>query len=365
VLAFSRERVSDMPPKRSVKKGGGHDVNRLKEIARPCSEDAEVQRYVKKMVDGILDLVLAFASAKGMTQVAAKRKFLCREQCSGSAGQFLASDVDEVIRQGNIRERMTLLMNFHTSGCEVVMWAASLVEGVPTSVDQRALKSVRDRIMLVTGLKISDLYKLNCTNETGCLLPCSFAFLSKDGPVTFSRTTEKPFVDKVRDRRDRETCRPYTQTIGSVFPPLSTRELSYMGLSPLSPKSTPLPWITGAMYWVTQDGNIYSRIATAFDQMTVAGPSGTTDMTLSCFSLLKAFDLRLSILASVGWMCDPPDHSPFEILMAAIPFGCDFVASKDAFEYVQDLLKGKSAGVGAQEGGRPVRKRAPKNTLKK
>lgn len=337
----------------------------MKEIARPCSEDAGVQRYVKKMVDGIVDLVLAYASANGMTQVSAKTKFLCKELCSGSAGQFLSGDVDEVIKEGNIREQMTLLMNFHNSGCEVVMWAASLADGVPASLDKRALKSLRDRITLVTGLKISELGKLRCTSETGCLLPCSLAFLSKDGPVTFSRTTARPFLDKVRDRRDKDSCMPYTQTVGSVFPHLSTRELAYMGIDPRSPKSTPLPWITGAMHWVTQDGNIYSRIATAFDQMTVAGPSGTTDMTLSCFSLLKAFDLRLSILACVGWMCDPPDHSPFEILMAAIPFGCDFVASKDAFEYIRALLEGKSAGVGAQEGGRSGKKRAPKRTLKK
>ena len=74
--------------------------------------------------------------------------------------------------------------------------------------------------------------------------------------------------------------------------------------------------------------------------MVVCGPSGNTDLNLSILTLFDNFDINLAIFACIAQMCNTPDHSPCEILLASIPYGLtDWSIEEDSFKYVNKKLK--------------------------
>jgi hypothetical protein len=93
------------------------------------------------------------------------------------------------------------------------------------------------------------------------------------------------------------------------------------------------------MYWELNPKNFFTNLGKTYGHDMIAGPSGNTDMALTFFELFHGFDVRLATLACIGWMCPCKDHSPFEILLAAIPFGLNYDTTEDVVDYVEHLLE--------------------------
>ena len=79
-----------------------------------------------------------------------------------------------------------------------------------------------------------------------------------------------------------------------------------------------------------------------YNQDYVCGPSGNTDLQLSVLSLFNNFNLKYSVIACVGWMCNPIDHSPCEILLASLPYGkLSWSIKEDSYKYIYSIMNAK------------------------
>ena len=112
---------------------------------------------------------------------------------------------------------------------------------------------------------------------------------------------------------------------------------THAGDNDLNPEDYP-PYLSGYMLYDTNKKNVYNILASKYNQIVVAGPSGSTDLFLIISKMFKPFDLNLGILACIAWMCNIPQHSIFEVLMGSLPFGLvDWNPTINAHEYIEKL----------------------------
>lgn len=376
------------------------NLKRMRNIAKECCTNTKVVEYVEHMSHNIDALVAAYTNyyyghtynnSDGFEKNALQsiREVVFHSDDVSSAGQVFPEDIDAVLYEGNLRERMTLAVeNFPKKGCHVLLWAinkavngehASL-EGTNASINAFKKKAVRLRKL--SGLSIDKLLNMNendelkrwkstsgkkSCNEAGMIsanlfydvkldegerqqrvrkcrtLPCTFATLFSETTTIPQMSPTFPMLVPLREQRQQPMDSPYLVKDGVVYPPLSEREKNFiaekLGDDIFSGNDdVVLPWVSGLMHWKAQPYNYYARLSAEYGHLLVAGVSGHTDFACNVFSLFEGFDIELTVLACVAYMCNPPDHSPFEILMAALPFGLDYTADQDAFVYVKNLI---------------------------
>jgi hypothetical protein len=328
------------------------DLDDIRKISKLCCDNPNVIKYIINITNNIVQLVEEYAN---YYKLDVDSEILARlhQNNKTSPGQVKNLDaVKEVIREGNLRERMALIMNFGLKGCEIVIWAIATENHLLSS---SFIKKQTKRLKLLTGLNILDLqYMLKCkrNNGTNCLnledTPCKFGLFTQDGSVILSRYTEFPMLNSVRVKRPElvqvdklrtlltsssenieeinneinklldQNKAKYSMTIKDIYPPLSVREREFIDV-----KSDTIypPYLSGYMLFDTNEKNYYNILASYYKQLVVAGPSGSTDLFLITSKMFKNFNLNLGILSCVGWMCNIPQHSIFEILMGSLPFG--------------------------------------------
>lgn len=264
-----------------------------------------------------------------------------------SAGQVRKQDVYSVIRQGNIREQQTLIMNFGMHGC-IVIWKLiymylTLPASVPDFINKKQLEQRLERIMVNLGITDRNMLRkvsiLECKkNASLCIkektVECSVVSQSKSGLVSMTRSFQvfEPY-GSFRTKNDPKTM--YTrgiQVINTIVPPLSHREKQfiqeklvesdsdYAKYYKTQSKPNIPPWITGYMYWSINTDSFFQRLSLINKHMTIAGPSGNTDLQMDVFTLFHNFDITKGTLACIAWM-GGIDHSIHEIFVAAIPYG--------------------------------------------
>ena len=207
---------------------------------------------------------------------------------------------------------------------------------------QASIDILHKRLYNLTG--IHDIAKIvkyikNCERK-GCILPCKFVSLASDGAVSASRMSAYPLNNALREPRLKKIDR-YFVKVKDVYPKLSKYELEYIKVDCKDEmKNNKLQWISGLQYWEVNENNFYIKLMRQHKQMVVCGPSGNTDLNLSIFSLFDNFDINLAIFACISQMCNTPDHSPCEILLAALPYGLDdWAIDQDSFKYIYKKLK--------------------------
>ena len=316
------------------------NLEKLRKISKICSAHKKTQEYVRSVCLKIKDLLVNYARDKNINEKKILDKYFGHDAApkNFSSGQVPTKYINDVIENGNIREQMTLIMNFGMSGCTVILWAIEKKR----CLSQATLELLQDRLYNLTGMR--DINKINkyikgCEKD-GCILPCKFISLTLDGSVSVSRMTAYPVIDKLREPRIK-TEDKYLVNVQDVYPKLSQYELEYIKInSNYEIKNNILPWISGLQYWKVNRDNFYIRLMEKNKQMIVTGPSGNTDLNLSIFRLFDNFDINLAIFACIAHMCSSPDHSPCEILLASIPYGLnDWTIDKDSFKYVNKKLK--------------------------
>ena len=316
------------------------NLEKLRKISKICSVHKKTQEYVRSVCLKIKDLLVNYARDKNINEKKILDKYFGHDAApkNFSSGQVPTKYINDVIENGNIREQMTLIMNFGMSGCTVILWAIEKKR----CLSQATLELLQDRLYNLTGMR--DINKINkyikgCEKD-GCILPCKFISLTLDGSVSVSRMTAYPVIDKLREPRIK-TEDKYLVNVQDVYPKLSQYELEYIKInSNYEIKNNILPWISGLQYWKVNRDNFYIRLMEKNKQMIVTGPSGNTDLNLSIFRLFDNFDINLAIFACIAHMCSSPDHSPCEILLASIPYGLnDWTIDKDSFKYVNNKLK--------------------------
>ena len=319
------------------------DLNlvKLRELSKNCSDNKRTQEYVREVCYKIRTLLFIFAVDTKQNKNMILEKYLGYQAApkSFSTGQIPTKYINEVIDNGNIRERITLIMNFSMSGCHVILWAIEKKK----YLTQKSIDMLSKRLYNLTGIhsiiKINKYIK-NCEKD-GCIVPCKFVSLALDGSVSVSRMSIYPINDKLREPRVKNINK-YFVNVKDVYPKLSSRELEYLKVNNNyeTKNNKLLPWISGLQYWKVNENNFYIKLMRHNKQMVVCGPSGNTDLNLSILRLFDNFDINLAIFMCIAQMCNAPDHSPCEILLAAIPYGLkDWTIDMDSFKYINKKLK--------------------------
>ena len=317
------------------------NLDKLRELSNKCSANKKTQEYVREVCYKIRALLFNFAVDTKQDKHEILEKYLGHGAApkSFSTGQIPTKYINEVIDNGNIREQITLIMNFCMSGCHVILWAVEKKKILtPESIDM-----LSNRLYNLTGIhsiiKINKYIK-NCEKK-GCILPCKFVSLALDGSVSASRMSIYPINDKLREPRVKNINK-YFVNVKDVYPKLSSRELEYLkdNNNYEIKNNKLLPWISGLQYWKVNENNFYIKLMRHNKQMVVCGPSGNTDLNLSILRLFDNFDINLAIFMCIAQMCNAPDHSPCEILLAAIPYGLnDWTIDMNSFKYINKKLK--------------------------
>jgi hypothetical protein len=308
------------------------NLDKLRKLSNNCSANKKTQEYVREVCFKIRDILVDYAIDTKQDETKIFEKYLGTEH-------ILTKYINEVINNGNIREQITLIMNFSMSSCSVILWAVEKNK----YFTKESINILRKRLYNLTG--IHSIVKINkyikkCEKD-GCILPCKFVSLALDGPVSASRMSIYPVIDKLREPRVKNINK-YFVNVKDVYPKLSSRELEYLKVnSNYEIKNNKLlPWISGLQYWKVNENNFYIKLMRHNKQMVVCGPSGNTDLNLSILRLFDNFDINLAIFLCISQMCSDPDHSPCEILLAAIPYGLnDWTIEMDSFKYINKKLK--------------------------
>lgn len=317
------------------------NLDKLRELSNKCSANKKTQKYVREVCFKIRELLFNFAVDTKQDKREILEKYLGHGAApkSFSTGQIPTKYINEIIDNGNIREQITLIMNFCMSGCHVILWAVEK----KNYLTKESIDMLSNRLYNLTGIhsiiKINKYIK-NCEKE-GCILPCKFVSLALDGSVSASRMSIYPINDKLREPRIKNINK-YFVNVKDVYPKLSSRELEYLkdNNNYEIKNNKLLPWISGLQYWKVNENNFYIKLMRHNKQMVVCGPSGNTDLNLSILRLFDNFDINLAIFMCIAQMCNAPDHSPCEILLAAIPYGLnDWTIDMDSFKYINKKLK--------------------------
>lgn len=315
-------------------------LRKLRKLSNKCSANKKVQEYVRDVCFRIRELLIHYAADTKQNVRKVLEKYLghTAAPASFSTGQIPVKYITKAIDAGNIRERITLIMNFCMSGCSVILWALEKNK----YFTQASIDILHKRLYNLTG--IHDIAKIvkymkNCERK-GCILPCKFVSLASDGAVSASRMSAYPLNNALREPRLKKIDR-YFVKVKDVYPKLSKYELEYIKVDCKDEmKNNRLQWISGLQYWEVNESNFYIKLMRHHKQMVVCGPSGNTDLNLSIFRLFDNFDINLAIFACISQMCNTPDHSPCEILLAALPYGLDdWTIDQDSFKYIYKKLK--------------------------
>lgn len=316
------------------------ELRKLRKLSNKCSANKKVQEYVRDVCFRIRELLIHYAGDTKQDVRKVFEKYLghTAAPASFSTGQIPVKYITKAIDTGNIRERITLIMNFCMSGCSVILWALEKNK----YFTQASINVLHKRLYNLTGIhniaKINK-YMKNCERK-GCILPCKFVSLASDGAVSASRMSAYPLNNALREPRLKKIDR-YFVKVKDVYPKLSKYELEYIKVDCKDEmKNNRLQWISGLQYWEVNESNFYIKLMRHHKQMVVCGPSGNTDLNLSIFRLFDNFDVNLAIFACISQMCNTPDHSPCEILLAALPYGLDdWTIDQDSFKYIYKKLK--------------------------
>ena len=316
------------------------NLDKLRKLSKNCSDNKKTQEYVREVCFKIKNILVDYATDTKQNEKKILEKYLGHEASpkSFSTGQIPTKYINEVINNGNIREQITLIMNFSMSSCSVILWAVEKNK----YITKENIDMLRKKLYNLTG--IHSIVKINkyikkCEKE-GCIVPCKFVTLALDSSVSASRMSTYPINDKLREPR-LKNIKKYFVNVKDVYPKLSLRELEYIKVnSNYEIKNNILPWISGLQYWKVNENNFYIKLMRHNKQMVVCGPSGNSDLNLSILRLFDNFDINLGIFMCVIQMCNAPHHSPCEILLAAIPYGLnDWTIDIDSFKYINKKLK--------------------------
>lgn len=318
-------------------------IYKMRDLSKRCCENVKVLQYVNDMSQNVKLLVDAYNNDvdhyKNLNPFAANDIY--------SAGQVLLDDIDDVFMKGNLREKMTLA--FHNfpmhGGCKILLW---MVKNRNKKFRLKGLNNLEEKMYKLSGLPIDELYQFS--NETDDdYLPCAFATTFQNPTLLSQHAPNFPISIPMRKKSKASNTIPNSFKIKrkELYPSLSEREIKFINYHHNKKLETDvnqnnreyeIPWMTGLMYWRVLPDNIYNRIANKFENIVVSGLSGHTGFVCMITQLFHGYNVELSILAAVAYMCNPPDHSPFEILMSAIPYGFRYYANQSAFQVIEYLL---------------------------
>jgi hypothetical protein len=274
------------------------------------------------------------------------------ETSKTGVGQVQLSNIQAVLENGNLRERMALLMNI-ACGRQKFLWCILHEMHLPPRpsmneihrhINSDMLLRRTRRAYLMTGIRDYDVLAVfadETSQEPGYReMPNRILDFPRDGSVLLSRLGAWPMCESLRTKRSSSERSVHSVPVNRIYPKLSENEIMYMKRYNVEWHGTDatVPWETGLMVWTINNENFYARLARRYNQEVISGPSGTTDGILELAELFDDFDLELVTLSCVAFTCGAHHHSAWEVLLAALPFGLQYCSEIDAYDFVRTLI---------------------------
>ncbi|WP_019506277.1 DUF4157 domain-containing protein [Pleurocapsa sp. PCC 7319] len=194
-----------------------------------------------------------------------------------------ADKITEVLREGNFREKMTLIYNSYCNR-KLSPLISTAIWGNP---DPKSLFSRPESIM-------------------------------KD------RQERKNVEDK--------SATLTTETVDSVQnPPLSDREREF------SVVDDRLQWVSGMRRIYYEEHSEYIKEAKRLKVLAGGGISGTAYAIIEIAMILGISDLNNARLAALGWMLPAHDHTFYEIMQASTEMGLEYVPGPLGYHFIDPL----------------------------
>ena len=130
---------------------------------------------------------------------------------------------------------------------------------------------------------------------------------------------------------------------------LSDREKTHMGLTGdnAGGKTT---WKEGGNDWIVQEKHVWTQAARKLGLPLVAGPSGTTTRIMNAALLMNDEDLEGVRLACIGYLLPIHAHSLVEVLAAGSAFGVPFRPDQKMYQLIKPLAPDElRAGCGIED----------------
>lgn len=274
------------------------------------------------------------------------------ETSKTGVGQVQLSNIKAVLDDGNLRERMALLMNI-ACGRQKFLWCLLheihrpqhvRMDEVHRQINSDILLHRIHRAYVMTGIQDYDVLA-EFADETSKEpeyreMPNRILDFPRDGSVLLSRLGAWPMYESLRTKRCCSEKNMHRVPLNRIYPKLSQNEIMYMKQYNLQwhEAEATAPWETGLMVWEINHEKFYARLAGRYNQEVISGPSGTTDGILELAELFNDFDLELVVLACVAFTCGAHHHSAWEVLLATLPFGLKYFSEIDAYEFVHTLI---------------------------
>lgn len=306
------------------------EINHLRSLARACADSPRVSAYVSTMAKNLFSLYSFLYGKEG------EKMLLTHLGASESPRTVPKENILPALEQGNLREQMSLLVRIIMGpGCELytlLMRKYLQSETFPSFLTTNPLESHIQDLESIFGVDRAEILSMT---PCGTTFPCApFFSPPMSSALYIAEYARPPWMGPARVKR--ENPNGLKPTRNAIYPTLSDREAKKIRPSNLNS----LPWVTGYQYWKPKPDSFVVCLLNYYNELSIAGPSGSTDMILNLFSLFQGFDVRLTALACIGWMGMYPDHSCAEILLAARPYGLTYGLSKQvsSLQFAASLL---------------------------
>ena len=286
-------------------------------------------------------------------------------QKAGQCGQVLRSivNLEAVKKEGNIREKITLIYNFRKS-CALLWDVIHLYhtdnekwsDTFGKIMDVRSFEYLMDNMSAKLGMPMRDAVKVchdwvvqngestTCKNKpTTVASLCNLVFTPVAGQVLTTR-----MCPDAECRASVHCQQKGNLKVENVVPLLSVREIEFINKKSPSEKNanftnkdTIIEWTSGRVCCLPIEDSIYYQFYEMYNKTMITGPSGTTDMLMTVINYfpISIYEKQLISLGLIVWMVVPPDHSVFEILSVLPPHGVvDYEPQEDEYTYVEDMV---------------------------
>ena len=300
---------------------------------------AGIKGSVNEEIDALLKKIFEYVEIlekENGPRIAAR--FHGPNDLANAAGQVEGDIVaiKQVVQEGNLREKMTLVHNFGKNSCDLywdTIFAYCEKDGevfeewqsIKHLLDEDDLIKRIETIEIKTGFAVKNLISAcvdtNC-KELGTMMYdtseyptfCHIVRLNKEGPIMTTRSGLKP---KERTENSQPTKEQRWIARSDILPALSVREESWLKSNDLITDDGRVKWDSGFASSSTNPDGLYARMAKQFGRLSIAGPSAKLDLHLDVSLTFNGTLLFNNFMACVIWLGNPPDHSLHEMLLSA------------------------------------------------
>lgn len=257
-----------------------------------------------------------------------RKKTLGEQQASAGQVGTTFEPVWAALREGNLRERMTAIMNAMFGPFKATIMKI---------IDDSAWESAQAKGLNVTKLK-------RRKNQLKFNVGARDLYRDPGNPLDRKNFSTWENTGTTRDAVEQTSARKVGDLEAGPHPiGLSEREKDFQfpdrdGEDMADEK---LKWQEGGTYWKMRSDNKWvSKVRSDLKMPVIAGPSGTTLRFFQLWEFLskpvEAADMRAAVL---GWMLSSNDHTFHEMMMTAADYGLPYTPGPRAYRNVAPLTE--------------------------